>query len=249
MRELRPVDEAALKVLEGEVPYVYDDSKYPTRMYVRGTKVGGTLTAGVGHTGSDLDKWIGKEIPKSQIDKWLDADNDVAERFVNTKIKVPLNDNQFAALVFWVFNVGTYAGPNNTGTENTTLVKKLNAKDYDSVPAQLKRWNKTRVHGKMIESNGLIKRRADEIAYWLADTSVAPKPVPRPKDKPTGTQTAELEVPKTITLENAAAGAGILSTIFGAITNDVLAYAFAGIAVATFSIAAYWFVTKRLFPK
>ena len=243
MRELRPVDEAALKVMEGEVPYVYDDSKYPTRPYVRGTKVGGTLTAGVGHTGSDLDNWIGKKIPESQISKWLDADNDIAERFVNTKIKVALNDNQFAALVMWVFNIGVGAA------ERSTLVKKLNAGDYDSVPAQLKRWNKTRVNGKMIESNGLVKRRADEIAYWLADENVAPKPVPRPKNKPTGTQVGELEVPKTITLENAAAGAGIASTIFSSITDGPLAYVVAGIAAVAFAIFAYWFVTKRLFAK
>ena len=242
MRELRPVDEAALKVMEGEVPYVYDDSKYPTRPYVRGMTVGGTLTAGVGHTGSDLDRWIGKEIPQTQIDKWLDEDNDVAERFVN-QIGVVLNDNQFAALVFWVFNIGTGSAA------KSTLVKKLKAGDYDSVPAQLRRWTKTRVNGKMITSNGLIKRRADEIAYWLADASVAPKPVPRPKHKPTGTQVGELEVPKTITLENAAAGAGIASTIFSSVTEGPLAYVVAGIAAVSFGIFAYWFVTKRLFPK
>lgn len=229
--------------MEGKVPYVYDDSKYPTVKYRKGQKVGGTLTAGVGHTGGDLEQWIGKDIPPAQIAKWLDEDNDIAEDFVNTKIKVPLNNNQFAALTFWVFNIGVGAAA------GSTLVKKLNAKDYDSVPAQLRRWTKTRVNGKMISSNGLIKRRADEIAYWLADESNIPVPVKRPKDKPTGTQVAELETPKTLTLENAAAGAGILSTIGSSITSGPFAYAVAAIAVVAFGIAAYWFVTKRLFPK
>lgn len=242
-RELRPKDIDALEVMEGKVPYVYDDSIYPTRMYKKGQRVGGTLTAGVGHTGSDLTQWIGKTIPEEQIDAWLDADNDIAENFVQNNIKVPLNNNQFAAMVFWVFNVGVGAAA------KSTLIKKLNAKDYDSVPAQLKRWTKTRVNGKMIESNGLIKRRADEIAYWLADEQNIPAPVKRPKDKPTGTQTAELETPKTITLENAAAGAGIVTTVFGGLTEGPVAYAAAGIAVVAFGIFAYWFVTKRLFPR
>ncbi len=242
-RELRPKDIDALEVMEGKVPYVYDDSKYPTVMYKKGQKVGGTLTAGVGHTGSDLIQWIGKVIPEKQIDEWLDADNDIAENFVNNMVKVALNNNQFATMVFWVFNVGVGAAA------GSTLLKKLNKGDYDSVPAQLKRWNKTRVNGKMIESNGLIKRRSDEISYWLADSSHIPVPVKRPADKPTGTQVAELEVPKTLTLENAAAGAGILSTIGGSITSGPFAYAIAAIAVVSFGILAYWFVTKRLFPK
>lgn len=229
--------------MEGKVPYVYDDSKYPTVMYKKGQKVGGTLTAGVGHTGPDLIPWIGKHIPDEQIDRWLDEDNDAAENFVNSHVKVSLNNNQFAALVFWVFNVGVGAAA------GSTLIKRLNKGDYDSVPAQLKRWNKTRINGKMVESNGLIKRRSDEISYWLADESNIPVPTKRPKDKPTGTQVAELETPKTLTLENVATGAGIVSTIVGSVTGGPIAYAIAAIAVGAFGIAAYWFVTKRLFPK
>lgn len=243
MRELRPKDTEALEVMEGKVAFVYDDSKYPPKMYKAGQLVGGTLTGGVGHTGGDLAQWIGKTIPDQQIDKWLDEDTDAAKNFVNKNVKVTLNNNQFAALVFWVFNIGVGAAA------KSTLIKKLNTGDYDSVPQQLRRWTKTRVNGKMVTSNGLIKRRADEIAYWLADERNIPVPVPHPKDKPTGTQTAELEAPKNITLEGAAAGAGVLATVGGAVTEGPFAYAVAGIAVVAFGIFAYWYVTKRLFPK
>lgn len=242
-RQLRPKDIAALEVMEGKVPYVYDDSVYPTRMYKKADALGGTLTAGVGHTGPDLAKWIGKTIPEQQIAAWLDADNDVAENFVSTKITVPLNDNEFAAMVFWVFNIGAGAAA------GSTLVKKLNAGDRDSVPAQLRRWTKTRVNGKMITSNGLIKRRADEIAYWLADSSDAPKPVARPKNKPSGTQVAEVETPKTVTIESVATGAGILATLMQSVTSGPLAWALALVLVAAFGIAAYFFINKRLFPR
>ena len=55
-------------------------------------------------------------------------------------------------MVSWVYNLG---GGN---LQASTLLKVINAEDYDGVPAQLMRWNKA--GGKVLE--GLTRRRQAE---------------------------------------------------------------------------------------
>ena len=72
--------------------------------------------------------------------------------YINDMVNVPLKQNEFDALVSWVFNLG----PSNL--KSSTLLKVLNAGDYENVPEQIKRWNK--VNGVINE--GLVKRRKSE---------------------------------------------------------------------------------------
>ena len=74
------------------------------------------------------------------------------EGYVNDLVKVKLKQNQFDALVSWVFNLG----PANL--KASTMLKFLNAGDYHLIPSQIKRWNKA--GGKVLE--GLIRRREAE---------------------------------------------------------------------------------------
>ena len=67
-------------------------------------------------------------------------------------VEPDLSQNEFDALVSWVFNLG----PSNLRA--STLLKKLNAKDWTDVPNQIKRWNK--VAG--VPNEGLMKRRNAE---------------------------------------------------------------------------------------
>ena len=78
------------------------------------------------------------------------------EGYINNMVNVPLKQNEFDALVSWVFNLGP------TNLSNSTLLKKLNAKDWQDVPNQIKRWNK--VNG--VPNDGLIKRRNAEAALF-----------------------------------------------------------------------------------
>ena len=77
---------------------------------------------------------------------------DEYEGYVNDMVKVDLNQNQFDSLVSWVFNLG----PSNLSS--STLLTKINNKDWEDVPNQIKRWNKA--GGKVLE--GLIRRREAE---------------------------------------------------------------------------------------
>lgn len=79
-----------------------------------------------------------------------------AEEAVNTGVEVPLNQNQFDALVSFTFNVGVGA------FQSSTLLKVLNQQQYDEVPAQLLRW--TRAGGQVVQ--GLVNRRENEIKLW-----------------------------------------------------------------------------------
>ena len=74
------------------------------------------------------------------------------EAELNKCIKVPMTDKYKAAIISWAWNVGTPAAC------QSTLVRKLNAGDYEGACNQLPRWNKA--GGKVL--NGLVKRREAE---------------------------------------------------------------------------------------
>jgi len=68
---------------------------------------------------------------------------------------VELNDWQFGALVSLCINIGAKA------FTSSTLVKKLNGGDYDSVPRELMKW--VNDNGKRVP--GLVNRRARDAAF------------------------------------------------------------------------------------
>lgn len=81
-----------------------------------------------------------------------------AEDAVNSKVKVGLTQNQFDALVSFVFNVGA------TNFSKSTLLRKLNAGDYEGAADEFHRWKHQK--GKVLR--GLVRRRAEESEYFLS---------------------------------------------------------------------------------
>lgn len=116
----------------------------------------GKLTIGYGTTGMAVKP--GMKVTPAEAERLLRNNLREAEFHITTLVKVPLTQNQFDALVSFAYNVGT----GSFGT--STLLKELNAGNYDAIPAQLKRWNKAK--GK--ELAGLTRRRAAEAALWSA---------------------------------------------------------------------------------
>ena len=109
----------------------------------------GIWTIGWGHT---KDVFEGMEISKEEAEAFLEIELEEFESYVEDLVDVELEQCQFDALVCWVFNLG----PTNLG--ESTLLKLLNAGDYHTTPAQIKRWNKA--GGKTLQ--GLIRRREAE---------------------------------------------------------------------------------------
>lgn len=135
---------------------------------------GGIWTIGVGHTSDEKFKVAkGQTISKEFSRELLRHDLKEAEHFVNTLVKVPLNENQYGALVSFTFNLG------GGQLKISTLLKKLNAGNYKAIPTELNKW----VYDDGVKLQGLINRRSAEGALWNTPTSV-PVVVEKPTDRP-----------------------------------------------------------------
>jgi lysozyme len=109
----------------------------------------GVWTIGYGHT---KDVREGMTISKEQADNMLLNELDEYCEYVEKAVKVNLEQCQFDALVSWTYNLGS------TNLNESTMLRVLNEKDYEEVPNQLKRWNKS--NGKVLQ--GLVRRREAE---------------------------------------------------------------------------------------
>ena len=96
-------------------------------------------------------------ITKEEGDRLFDRDLIQFENAVMDLVEVPLNQNQFDALVSFTYNCGISA------LQKSTLLKKLNAGDYGGVSVEFAKWNKS--GGKI--TKGLVRRRTAERELWL----------------------------------------------------------------------------------
>lgn len=110
-------------------------------------------TIGYGHTRGVK---MGDTCTLQDGEDWLAADMAHAAASVTHAVSMPLTQNQFDALVSLVFNIG---GPQFLAS---TMLRKLNDRDYAGAAAQFPRWNKQA--GKVLK--GLTTRRAIERALF-----------------------------------------------------------------------------------
>lgn len=113
----------------------------------------GVWTIGYGHTRTAQP---GMVLTLEEAEWLLDDDLRQVACAVEPLIPVALNDNQFAALVSFAFNVGV------SNFASSTLLRLLARGWYEQVPAQLIRWNKVR--GEAM--GGLTRRRSAEAQLW-----------------------------------------------------------------------------------
>jgi lysozyme len=111
------------------------------------------LTIGWGHTNHNGRQFDANTVwTQAECDAEFQADMAIFERAVNNAVTVPLNQDQFDALVSFTFNLG------EGNLKSSTLLRKLNAGDYVGAAQEFKRWNKA--DGKVLP--GLTRRRACE---------------------------------------------------------------------------------------
>jgi len=129
----------------------------------------GTLTIGYGHTtaAGPPPVVVGQTCTKVEADNILSTDLGSVEREVTSLVKVPLNQNQFDALISFEFNTG--------GLGKSTLLKLLNARNYTGAADQFLDWN--HAGGRVVA--GLTKRRQQERALFLT-ASTPQQPVTQP---------------------------------------------------------------------
>lgn len=125
--------------------------------------VAGVWTIGVGHTGTVDGMAIkkGMTITGFKSRELLKQDLRHAENAVNKFVTVELNQKQFEALVFFVFNVGV------TAFKNSTMLKRLNDGDKKGMVEAWNWWVKITKNGNRVISRGLVNRRASEIKWYL----------------------------------------------------------------------------------
>jgi lysozyme len=162
--------------------------------------VGGTMDAGYGHDDATLKP--GQAITQAQAELWLKQDVAVAAgrlaKVVDEAVILSLTDNQYAALLSFVFNLGC--------DPSWTLWKVLNARDYDHVPEQMMRF----VYCKGAKVQGLVNRRAAEVQLWsMAEPGSVPDD---PSSAVTRTEAtpplpAKTDITHIITAATAAVGA------------------------------------------
>ena len=123
-------------------------------------KLDGVWTIGYGQTGRYYGKRVrrGMTTTKTEAHAWLrDHSIKTYEDAVTQAVKVPLNQNQFDALVSFTYNVGVGA------LKQSTTLRRLNAGDYTGAADALTMWTKCR--RKVLA--GLVRRRKEERALFL----------------------------------------------------------------------------------
>lgn len=126
------------------------------REYVPYRDVVGVLTVCDGHTGSDINP--GHRYNDAECDALTRSDLRRIARQVDPHIKVPTTETQRAAIYSFAYNVGASAAI------NSTLMKKLNARDYAGACNELRRW----VYACGKKWRGLMNRREieREVCMW-----------------------------------------------------------------------------------
>ena len=151
-----------LKAHEGLRLFPYDDAT--GRNAGPGEPLIGVLTIGYGHTGAAAREWGG--ITGERATALFETDVErVAVAPIRRLVRAPLDPSEFGALVMFVFNIGAGA------FSRSTLLRKVNARDYAGAGLEFGRWTKQRRGNRLVEMPGLVKRRAAERAMWEGDFS------------------------------------------------------------------------------
>ena len=120
----------------------------------------GVWTIGYGSTGSRV--YPGLSINQATALQWLYDDLTIFENAVATLVKVPLNENQFAALVSFAYNCGAGA------LANSTALKRLNNGDYSGCCEAMQWYNK----GNNEVLQGLVNRRKAEVELFNSPVNI-----------------------------------------------------------------------------
>jgi len=117
---------------------------------------GGVWTIGYGHTAGVKP---GMVISEAQAEEYLMADLIASEKYLND-LRLAINQNQFDALISFIYNVGT------GNFSRSTLLRKVRANPQDnSIMDEFLRW----VYSKGRVLPGLQRRRLAEMKLYFSN--------------------------------------------------------------------------------
>lgn len=166
----------------------------------------GIWTIGWGHTSDDkYPVTPGMKITKAMAEKILIHDIMEAESCINRSVSVPLNGNQYGALVSFIFNVGV------EGFRGSSLRRKINnGSGSAAIQSSFNLWVKGGTPKRTIK--GLVKRRAEEAALFFTPAELGSKPIMLPN---TGDPTPQIEEARGTKGDVSAGGDGTLTVQTG----------------------------------
>lgn len=124
----------------------------------------GIPTIGYGSTFDLNGARITMQTPPMTTDQCDELLGAVLEKFaasVNSLVKVQLSQNQFDALVDFAYNAGV------ANLASSTLLRLLNAGNYQGAAGQFQLWNKARSNGVLVVLPGLTRRRLAEAQLFM----------------------------------------------------------------------------------
>jgi lysozyme len=134
-----------LKGIEGFRSTVYPDAS------------GHSIGYGTYLTPTEYAYWKDKEIDKTLATVYLNRKIVECETVIYDSVKVKLNQNQFDALVLFIYNVGV------TAFKTSTMLVQLNINNLVETACEFIRWH----HSMHKDNLVLLKRRVREIEIFL----------------------------------------------------------------------------------
>jgi lysozyme len=107
----------------------------------------------------------GDVISRSTAERWLQKEVQDTAKVVEQLCNVPITQSMFDALVSFGYNIGTGGG----GLRTSTLLRKLNDKDYEGASREFGRWVHGEVNGQKAELPGLVRRRKAEESLFKCE--------------------------------------------------------------------------------
>jgi len=105
---------------------------------------------------------IGDKITQKRADELLKYEMDIKSKQLDS-LSLPINQNQFDALLSLIFNIG-FGAFRKSRLKNAIEIKA----DIEAIKSEYLRWNKHRKNGKLVVSVGLNNRRIDELKLFCS---------------------------------------------------------------------------------
>jgi lysozyme len=145
------IEENIMAITKSTLSYIAEEEGKRNKAY-KDSK--GLWTIGVGHLiKPDEQHLITATLTDEEVEELLRSDLKWCSEAVEGAVKVPLQQAQFDALYSLCFNIG------GTAFKNSTVVKRLNANDYQGAADAILMWNKP---------PELVKRRKRERDLFLS---------------------------------------------------------------------------------